>query len=57
MDALHQPLSEILSMDVNEAGLLIKQYNYLHRDTSKKTKKPANSLPKIDYNGNKKSQD
>jgi len=57
MDALHQPLSEILSMDINEAGMLIKQYNYLHRDTSKKSKKPANSLPKIDYDANKKSQD
>lgn len=46
--ALHQPLSEILALDINEAGMLIKQYNFLHRDNSKKRKSPANHMPKID---------
>lgn len=55
MDALHQPLSEILSMDINEAGQLIKQYNYLHKDTSKK-KKASRSMPPI-VDSPKKSQD
>ena len=55
MDALHQPLSEILSMDINEAGQLIKQYNHLHKDTSKK-KTAGRSMPPI-VDSPKKSQD
>ena len=52
---LNQPLSEILTLDINEASEIIRQYQKLTATKSKQSK--PNGLPKIDYSQQKKPDD
>lgn len=52
---LNQPLNQILTLDINEASEIIRQYNKL-TDTKSKPSKPK-GLPKIDYSQQKKPND
>ena len=52
---LNQPLSEILTLDINEASEIISQYQKLTATKSKQSK--PKGLPKIDYSQQKKPDD
>ena len=52
---LNQPLSEILTLDINEASEIIRQYKKLTATKSKPSK--PKGLPKIDYSQQKKPDD
>jgi hypothetical protein len=52
---LNQPLSEILTLDINEASEIIRQYQKLTATKSKPSK--PKGLPKIDYSQQKKPDD